>query len=568
MPINRWIIKYKNVQLIILIIFTGILVLVCDKNSDVLAMYNGGVVTVDEFLNNYQNYLKLTGVQDNMSSRKLILDKVINEEIILSEFKKNTLDKSIEFIENKNIIFEQLLLNNFYKQRIFEETQFSDKQLRDYFTLENTLFHIKQIFAETYNEADEYFELLESGISFEELISIKNIPDVNFDLGFIKLNDVHPRFRKILQNLDVGEISGPLRGDYGYSVIKIEEKRVRPLLTEYEFAKQKRMLNQKMAIEYSDSLQSSCVLKLKNEMNIEWEEANLPYLYDILSKMDRKSDLPVSYDTQGRFSETVCTVGEISYNYYSLLPLLLKSKDEHIKAIRDVNSLKDFITGILVREQLLSQAKVLGLDKQIEFLQQFKSKNAKLQIDTWTKSFADTVLFSESDYHHYYDENNPEFTLPVRRKVYEICTPTETLAKACIHRYETGKSFQEIAREFSQYHQHNSADGLLGILSSGELGKFGTAIFSASLGDIVGPYCYDDKYLIFLSTEEYESQALSLQEAKPIIEKKRHQELVYRKMKKYFDKQADVYHVIKNLQILKSIKYQDVGIKGGYVLNG
>ncbi|MCK4715395.1 MAG: peptidylprolyl isomerase, partial [Candidatus Marinimicrobia bacterium] len=125
-------------------------------------------------------------------------------------------------------------------------------------------------------------------------------------------------------------------------------------------------------------------------------------------------------------------------------------------------------------------------------------------------------------------------------------------------RIENGERFQQLATEFYQYNHKKSKDGLLGILTSEDLGKFGTAVFSAPLNEVVGPLKYAQYYYLLLSTDEFESQLLSVDKANNLIEKKYHKDLSMQRMALHFNNLADKYNVRRNTDILKSIKYQNL----------
>ncbi|MFH1213901.1 MAG: peptidylprolyl isomerase, partial [Candidatus Neomarinimicrobiota bacterium] len=254
------------------------------------------------------------------------------------------------------------------------------------------------------------------------------------------------------------------------------------------------------------------------------------------------------------------------YNYIALMPLILKSRDQHLKSIRNIETLKEFIAGIIVREYLLSEAKEMKLDQDKVFQEQYQQKVTKLKIDTWIENIS-TVQFSDDDYQSYYKNNQSEFVIPVRRDVYEIRLPNKDLAVKCLQRIQNGEKFESINSEFAKYQRNSTSNGYLGLLTSLEVGKFGDAIFSAPIDAIVGPFEYQDAYYLFISTDEQPPHYLSLQEAKPIIEKKYHQELSQTKMQHYFSQKTDEYHVKKNFKVLKSIDYQDFGGKRGIIAN-
>jgi len=558
--------RSNAIKQIILVLLFGLAVASYANNRQIVAEYTGGSVSVDEFLNDYRNYLKMTGLNDNMVSRKLILDNVINEKIAIAEFTKARLDQDPEFTEKQNSIRDQLLLNSLFEKKVMQIVHFNDNQLANYYSVENTLFHVKQLFTENYDSAKVYCELLKAGLSIESLIKKLNITDVKYDMGFIKINDVHPQFRKVIQNLPVGGVSQPLKGMYGYTVLVLEDKREKPLLTEYEFAKQKKYLMKKMAIEYQDSLRSDYIKKMVKQLKVEWNDAKLPGLLDVLININGKDNLPVHNDIKGISSDPICIIDGTGYNYNALMPLILKSRDQHIKSIRNLENLKEFIAGIIVREHLISEAKELKLDQDKVFQEQFQQKITKLKIDTWIENLS-AVQFSDDDYQLYYKNNQSEFVIPVRREVYEIRLPNKDLVVKCLQRIQSGEKFQSINNEFSGYKRNSTINGYLGLLTSSEVGKFGNAIFSAPVDSVVGPFEYQDAYYLFISANEQPPHYLSLQEARPIIEKKYHQELSQAKMQHYFSQKTDEYHVKKNFKVLKSIDYQDYSGKRGIIAN-
>ncbi|MCK4715697.1 MAG: peptidylprolyl isomerase, partial [Candidatus Marinimicrobia bacterium] len=414
------------------------------RESDYVAMINGDKILVEDFLNNYRNFLNVTGIQDNLPSRKMILDNVINEKLILSEFEKNNMNTAVDFIETKNIIYEQLLLNYYCEKEILPKIEFSNKKLFQFYIQENTFYHIKQVFTSDLNKAREYYEQLNTGISFEELARSEDVYAEKVDLGFVKLKDINRRFRQEITGLKVGEISQPTRGRFGYTILRIEEKRTSPILTEYEYAKQRNILSEKLRLEYSDSLQHNYLLKLKKEISFLWIEDNLKFLFDIFKKVKTKDDLPVNMETFISLNNPICQIDGEDYYYKDFLPLILKSRVDQIRAVRDIDLLKDFITGLVIREKLIDKAKSIGIDQTPEFLREYNRKLTKLELDYWVQCFQDTVQFRDSDYNAFYQANQTEFIIPVRRKVYEICIPDEQIAQGLKKRIENGERFQQL----------------------------------------------------------------------------------------------------------------------------
>ncbi len=553
--------KRKNYYRFINISILLLLVVSCSRHGDVLAEYEGGYVTNTDFLNNYRNFLKVTGIRDNMSSRRMILENVINENLLLVELSINQFSNSDIYQYEKDLIYQQMLLNYFYRDELLSCVTFSDRKIRQIHILENTLYHIKQIFAQDFDLAMEYYLALESGKSFEQLVT----PDVNVtyeyantDLGYVSLSDLHPRFRKRITMLSVGEISQPIKGRYGYTVVKVVDK-TRPLfLTEYEFSKQKPRLEAKLRNIYSDSLVNAYTRDLVAQTEFSWEKANLRWLLDFLQNIKSKEDFNIYSESISLSDRVIYQTDGNDVELTALLPIIRKSKFDHLKAVHDIETLKDFIAGSVVREEIITRAKDKRLDKSERFQNEFKIKTEKLKMELWNQLLSDTVHFTEPDYEHFYQNYPDLFVIPVKRMVYEIRNKDQKVISEVKMRVLQGDSFQHLAEIFSDHRDPKHPRGLLGILSSQELGKLGTTIFSAPLNDVIGPLEYDGYYYLFISTEEYPSRKLSLSEAKPLINTWFREELNTKRKMKYFEQLTEQYCVKRNYEALKNIKYVDM----------
>ena len=92
----------------------------------------------------------------------------------------------------------------------------------------------RQIFVKTEAQAKEIYGLLKRGRDFAELAKERSVSPTALrggDLGYFTKDKVEPVFRKIAFSLKKGEISKPFKVKFGWQIIKIEGRRVRPLQT-------------------------------------------------------------------------------------------------------------------------------------------------------------------------------------------------------------------------------------------------------------------------------------------------------------------------------------------------
>jgi peptidyl-prolyl cis-trans isomerase C len=100
--------------------------------------------------------------------------------------------------------------------------------------------HARHILVETEDEAKAILEELKKGADFAELAKSKSkdpgAAAEGGDLGFFTKDQMVPEFAEAAFKLDKGQLSEPVKSPFGWHVIRMEEKRMRPL-PDYEQVK-------------------------------------------------------------------------------------------------------------------------------------------------------------------------------------------------------------------------------------------------------------------------------------------------------------------------------------------
>jgi len=129
--------------------------------------------------------------------------------------------------------------------------------------------HARHILVASEDDAKAVFEQLRKGADFAALAKEKSKDPSSSeggDLGYFTRDRMVPEFADAAFKLQVGQISDPVKTEFGWHIIKLEDKRTRPIP---EFDKVKDQLENMVA----RKALSEQVTKMRNEAKIEQLEA-------------------------------------------------------------------------------------------------------------------------------------------------------------------------------------------------------------------------------------------------------------------------------------------------------
>ena len=310
--------KKTKIILIIVLVFFGVSIFyglgqyrTSSKNLAYIAEVNGVGITYDQWQSTFQNvisqYDSQTLSQLDQSTinmlKNIVLEQIINTELLLQQAKKEKVKIAQEDIEaeiNKikenfsspeefdqalkinNLTLAQLeneIKNNLMINHVLNETTteiiIPEEELLAYYNENKELFfepekvRVRHILVETEEEANSILQQLQEGtVDFAELAKEKSTdPSASNggDLGFFYRGQMVKEFEDAAFSLEPGEISGVVKTDFGYHIIKGEEKKEAYTPT---FEEVKEQINNFLKYQKGNEAISNLIAQLREQADI------------------------------------------------------------------------------------------------------------------------------------------------------------------------------------------------------------------------------------------------------------------------------------------------------------
>ena len=345
------------------------------NNEEELALVNGNEITLNDFLPKYKNFLSKTHQNDNLSNRYAFLNSMIDESIILEHAKIIGLDSETEMLHQKEKIHDQLLLNEYYDTKIMNKIEIADNELRQLFKHYKTRLHVRHLYAPDLETIKDMAEQIRSGVSWDSLARIcfedSILKNNGGDLGWYKMGELDPAFEITAFELSDGEISEPIKTSKGFSLIQVLEREKDIFLTEQDYQLNKEWLKQ-MAIRYKRlPFLREFTDNILTGLDVQFNKNGLNELLDELLMNKEKRAIYSDSPVLKLHNKKILTLDDCM-QYFSTL------SDRQFERINSIETLKSVLSGILVRNEMIKDAKDLHLDRSRSFQDTFKQEYTSL----------------------------------------------------------------------------------------------------------------------------------------------------------------------------------------------
>ena len=173
------------------------------------------------------------GQTDSPELRKMITDDLINLELMSQEATKEGLDKQPDTIQQLELARQSTLAGAYVQDYTRNHPIGQDTLKQEYETLKSKLgtkqYKVAHILVKTEKEAAAIARQLKKGASFSKLAKAKSQDPGSGkeggELGWNSPSNFVPSFAEAMLTLKKGQISAPVKTQFGWHIIKLEDVR-------------------------------------------------------------------------------------------------------------------------------------------------------------------------------------------------------------------------------------------------------------------------------------------------------------------------------------------------------
>ena len=244
--------------------------------NKVLAVVNGQEITQQDLELTLMRFPKeRQGFLSTEEGKKQLLDQMVSFELLYLDAKTSGLENDENYLMQIEMAKKEILIQTAIS-KVMSDVTVSDSELEEYYKANQQMFTnqptvtAKHILVDTMEKATDIKTEIVNGKAFEEAAVEHSTCPSNAQggsLGSFTRGQMVPEFEDAAFGLEIGIVSEPVQTQFGYHLIKVEDKiesSVKPFSEVKDMIKE-RVLQEKQALKYTNFVNE---LKEKNQVEV------------------------------------------------------------------------------------------------------------------------------------------------------------------------------------------------------------------------------------------------------------------------------------------------------------
>jgi peptidyl-prolyl cis-trans isomerase C len=203
-----------------------------EPSSKVVATVNGSPITEADVAFTAIDLAPTLEQYSPEQRTRILMDLLINQKLMAEAAQKDGIQDSKEFMQRMALMRERTLRDFYFNEKV--QKSISDEAVKQSYEQQAAEIaaeeevRARHILVKTKEEAEAIIKEIEGGAEFEKLAGEKSIGPSKAnggDLGYLSKDDVVEPFGTAVMALETGKISEPVQTEFGWHVIRVDDKR-------------------------------------------------------------------------------------------------------------------------------------------------------------------------------------------------------------------------------------------------------------------------------------------------------------------------------------------------------
>lgn len=414
------------------------------------------------------------GSDPDSTVKRRLLEDMINKELLALEASSKHYEDDPAVAPQLKVIASNVVLQKLYDDEVTAKMKVTDADLKPFYEKRKTELVVRHILVKSKATADSLSAMLQQGASFDSLARARSTdPGTKEQGGLLPAwvaGDMVPTFETASYALKPGETSKPVASPFGWHLIKMLERRPRPIAS---FDSLRADLTKIISQRKRDDLLRALIDGARTKYNLQ-------YAPDFVEKVDaifvrsRNAEQAKHANDPDEESTTKQRIG-IAFNDDKLAtpqeslmviarmtgepPYLLKDMLKSMKAMPawmrpspgDSAKVREFADGEMIKKMMEKEAAARKYIDLPEIKRTLKNKTEEVLVTTlYTREIQGKTQATDDQAREYWKAHPEFFRQPATVDIYRISMPTKASADSILRVIKGGKTIEAIGHDIGE----------------------------------------------------------------------------------------------------------------------
>ena len=496
--------------LLLLVFGAGTLMTGCGtSDNEVLADIGKYKITTEEFNDYYRNVrFPFASAQEEFDMKREFLDSLIVRRLLIQAAYDKGIDDLDEITRLVLANKDKFLLDILYQRNVVDKAKVTEAEVRNFWDKLEYRIRASHIVVATEDTAKALVERILAGENFGELAFKYSIsPDAKRnrgDLGYFTWGAMVDDFQNVAFTMEPGEVSPPVKTDFGYHIIKVIDKT--PNVDRLSYEQAKVQIEDALLAKERTELTAEYLEVIRDKYPVTVDPATLDYVSHKRTQLYPEqllSTLPKNDfdDTQLDRDERELVLATWEGGQMTLFEYLTQARRlpaEIRPEFSNYDSVATIVLQLKLNDVLAYEANRQGLENDPEFKRRLNLFKELTMADVMRNdSMPLPPAPDEGRIRMYYDKNPEEFTDPAKVHVYEILVSDEMLANKLVREIKSLEAFKRKAMTVTERPAKRGTNGDLDYIEEEWFPEIFQSAWETPVGAIGGPIPTMGKYSVF-----------------------------------------------------------------------